>query len=108
MAKPPRSLTFTADIAPVLQAQCVNCHSAANTNGVLPPVFYDPPAAGEDRDVYTDVRARANFADPEESLLLTKPSGRDHNGGTVAGFDPAGDHSTFDTFEAWILEGAVK
>ena len=64
--------------------------------------------AGANRDVYQTVRSLVDFDDPENSRLLLKPSGHHHAGGTLTGFDLAGDRSNYDLFLNWILEGAVK
>lgn len=106
MARPPQALNFEDDIQPVLSERCVVCHAPASRLGVLPPLFLHEPAAGENRDLYDEVRARINFVDPEESPLLTKPIARHHGARLIAGFDLAGDRSAYDLFLAWILEGA--
>ena len=107
-ATPPASLRFVADIKPVLQDNCVTCHTPGGNGSVLPPVFYTDPAMSENRNLYEEVRSRINFNDPEESPLLTKPTGRHHNGGLQAGFDLENDRGNYDTFIAWILEGAPQ
>lgn len=113
LARPPAQLTFDADIRPILQGtdpvhhgDCVQCHSPATGNAFIPPIYYTDPAAGENRNLYQEVRARVNLLDPERSPLLVKPSGHHHGGDTVAGFDLSGDHSSYDIFLAWIAAGA--
>ncbi len=109
MTPAPSALRFVADIKPILQDDCVACHKPGGNGAVLPPVFYTEPLPGENRDLYDEVRARINFNEPEESPLLTKPTGRHHNGGKLPGFDLAGgDRSRYDTVLAWILEGAPE
>lgn len=105
---PANDLRFFDDIQPLMQADCVQCHSATPTQNVLPPVFYTLPADGENRDVYSEVLARVNFSDPGNSPLLTKPLGDHHNGGTRPGFDLTGDRSRYDTFVNWIMAGAPE
>lgn len=105
---PAGDLRFFEDIQPLMESDCVQCHSATPTQNVLPPVFYTLPAAGENRDVYDEVLARVNFSDPGNSPLLTKPLGEHHNGGLRPGFDLTGDRSRFDTFVNWIMEGAPE
>jgi mono/diheme cytochrome c family protein len=104
MSPAPQDLTFTTHIAPVLvTATCTNCHD--DGGNPRPPVFY---TAGPNRDVYETVRSLVNFDDPVNSRLLTKPSGRHHAGGTLPGFDLAGNRANYDLFLDWILEGAPE
>jgi mono/diheme cytochrome c family protein len=100
----PRDLTFTAHIAPVLaSAGCTGCHT--DGGDPRPPVFY---TAGPNRDPYTTVRSLIDFDDPQNSRLLLKPSGQHHAGGTLPGFDLAGNRASYDRFLNWILEGAPE
>ena len=110
MLPAPADLRFVADIKPILQDDCVACHRPGGNGAVLPPVFYTDPLPGENRDLYNEVRARINFNDPAESPLLTKPTGRHHNGGVIAGFDleEGGDRSRYERVREWILEGAPR
>jgi hypothetical protein len=108
MSPAPSALRFETDIKPLLQDGCVSCHAAGGNGVVLPPVFYTDPGPGENRDLYDEVRARIDFADPLESPLLTKPSGRHHAGGEQPGFDLEADRAAYDTILAWILEGAPR
>ena len=104
MSPAPAALTFTTHIAPVLtSAGCTACHT--DGGNPLPPVLYTP---GPNRDVYQTVRALVDFDDPVNSRLLRKPSGYHHAGGTVAGFDLAGNRAHYDLFLNWILEGAPE
>lgn len=100
----PADLSFTTHIAPVLtSAGCTSCHT--DGGNPRPPVFY---TAGANRDVYQTVRSLVDFDDPTASLLLTKPSGQHHAGGTPAGFDLNGNRANYDLFLNWILEGAPE
>lgn len=111
----PRDLRFNLHIKPVLQSDapgpdCDSCHAdpntAANPRHNIPVYYTD--AQPENRVLYNEVRARVNFKAPLDSLLLRKPSGNHHNGGLRAGFDPGSDHSHYDLFLSWILEGALQ
>lgn len=109
----PASIRFADDIKTVLQANplgtaCTSCHAAGGEPGV--PVYYsDPdPVLEPNRDLYADVIARVNFAEPLASPLLTKPSGQVHFGGTVAGFNTDGNRIHYDLFLNWILQGAAR
>jgi mono/diheme cytochrome c family protein len=59
---------------------------------------------------YLDIRARVNFADPEDSRILRKPSNHHHGGGLVPGFDLAtpGGRYYYDIFLEWIMNGAPE
>lgn len=110
MSPAPKDITFDTHIKPVMQQAtigCTSCHAAAT--GVVPPVFWTD-AGVEGNDLYTEVRARVDLMDPENSRLLLKPSGNHHNGGIRPGFDLEGvvdgDRSNYDLFLSWILEGA--
>jgi hypothetical protein len=119
-ATDPRALTFD-DIRTILQTtpgECVGCHypptlPACTLPFPLPPMFWTDPnpitdcASTLNRKLYDDFRSRADFADPENSRVLRKPSGHHHAGGLLTGFDvdnPA-DRENYDTFLNWILEG---
>jgi len=58
--------------------------------------------------LYEEVLARVNFNDPENSLLLRKPSGHFHHGNLRTGFDEENptDRQFYDLFLNWIVEGA--
>lgn len=99
----PAEITFDNHIMELLKNNCFSCHG---TNpDVRPDLLMTPPVPPEVRDVYTDVRARVNFDDPEQSPLLTKPLGVHHNGGRIPGFDRSGDRRNHDLLLEWILEG---
>lgn len=59
---------------------------------------------------YLDIRARINFADPEDSLILRKPSGYHHGGGQVDGFGATTTDGMryYNMFLEWILNGAPE
>jgi mono/diheme cytochrome c family protein len=118
----PRALRFddgnasTADIRAILQTsfgvqECSDCHS---DSGGYPgiPVFWTDDGSDADIDrLYRDAMARVNLRDPLASLLLRKPSGFHHNGGTRPGFVPSGapqDRLAHDLVYTWIVEGAPR
>jgi len=76
------------------------------------PVFWaediDQPATGS--TWYDEVISRVDFKDPENSLILTKPSNNHHYGGLRAGFeiDNPANRYNYDLMLNWILEGAAK
>lgn len=59
---------------------------------------------------YLDIRARVNFADPADSLILRKPSGNHHGGMLVNGFgdSTADGRRYYDIVLNWILNGAPE
>ena len=94
-------LQNTTPPTPVTASSCMACHVSGGTGVPGVPVFYsDSPT------LYQDVLKRVNFDKPELSPLLLKPSGNHHYGGLRPGFDLAGDHSKYDLFLNWILQGA--
>ena len=116
--KDPKTLTFDTDIKPVFSSTgsfdgklCVQCHSgtdASKIDGI--PVFWvdEQPASGS--TFYQEVLARVDFKDPENSLILTKPSNNHHYGGLRAGFevDNPSNRQNYDLILNWILEGAPE
>ena len=100
---------------------CVHCHSngaLGRAAGVFEMWDVKQPG-GPNSDLwrfiaYSRVMTRVNCDDPENSLILKKPSGHHHNGGTVQGFGvgtgfnhlPSGDDSSRNAVLRWIMEGA--
>ena len=100
---------------------CVHCHSngaLGRAAGVFEMWDVKQPG-GPDSDLwrfiaYSRVMTRVDCRDPENSLILKKPSGHHHNGGTVQGFAAgsgfnhlaSGDDSSRDAVLRWIMEGA--
>lgn len=101
---------------------CVHCHSNNGIPSAAQGVFelQDGNIPGSiDSDgwiaiAFSRVMTRVDCNDPENSLILKKPSGHHHYGGTVAGFDPAsgvnihnsGDDNHWQLIRRWIMEGA--
>lgn len=100
---------------------CVHCHSngaLGRAAGVLDMWDVKLPG-GPDSALwkfvaYQRILSRVDCRDPENSLILKKPSGHHHNGGTVQGFGvgsgfnhlASGDDSHRDAILRWIIEGA--
>lgn len=59
---------------------------------------------------YLDIRARINFSDPEDSLILRKPTGHHHGGGQVDGFGASTTDGMryYNIFLEWIMNGAPE
>jgi mono/diheme cytochrome c family protein len=103
-------LNFEDDIKPILNnnGTCSDCHKpAGGYEGI--PVYYDDTEAD---DLYRRVLARVDCKDPENSLLLRKPTNESlHRGGmlldpTASVNDPKGEY--YNTILNWIVNGAKK
>ena len=108
MAKVAPPVSFRNDVIPVLtRAGCHGgaCHgAAAGKNGFGLTLFgYDP--AKDLRSLSRDYRGRRlDCAAPEQSLMLTKPTGEvRHKGGKR--FER--DSEMWETLRAWIADGAT-
>ncbi len=115
----PKTITFDTHIKPVFSTaggsdarECSHCHSVAGGGGTPEagvPVFWNDIDQTDDQ-FYDEVLSRVDFKDPENSLILKKPSNNHHFGGLRGGFEidnPANRHN-YDLFLNWILEGAPK
>ncbi len=107
-----KSLRFDTDIRAILGSdsntgKCTLCHSEGGTP--VTPVFYTDAGRStpNSSSLYTDVMARVNLMDPENSLILQKPLGNNHVGGTIAGFSNTAD-TDYQTLLNWIREGALQ
>jgi len=91
---------------------CTDCHSTTRTRtdvdeGV--PVLWTRLADEiDDSGLYERIRERINFAHPELSPFLYKPTGQHHFGGALSGYnlEDEADRYNYDRVMAWILEGA--
>jgi mono/diheme cytochrome c family protein len=104
---------------PAYLPDCMACHEPVF--GTQPVFYTDYDRNGDGvvdaadlHQFYLDVRVRVNFADPEQSPILRKPSGNHHGGGgPLEGFDPdnvmpgTGRHF-YNMVLAWILNGAPE
>ena len=117
-------LTFYDDIRPILQdpptatlgkrEACANCHDSSSAPGSLSykgiPVYYDDPAGAPstpfDRNLYSDVLARVDLDEPENSILLRKPTREQHGGGVVLDLTDPTHYQTYNTILNWIRAGA--
>ncbi len=108
-----RTLTFVDDIRPILgsatDVQCSSCHrvTSGTFNELLRqfpgiPVIYQDSNA----NLYRDVLARVNFADPENSRLLRKPTSLLHGGGLQLDLNDEVERAKYITILNWIREGA--
>jgi hypothetical protein len=120
----PKALTFVDNIKPVFNEiaeianggdgkRCNECHQQFGGAGAIDgiPMWWtdDPAQPSTGGTLYQEVLARIDFNDPENSLLLKKPSGNHHYGGLRGnGFDRGNPSNryNYDTFLNWIIEGA--
>jgi len=100
-------LNFADDIAPLLQTTlynqrtCQSCHySESDIEGI--PVYYD----SGNLNVYWDVRARVDFNDPDNSILIRKPTRLQHGGGVRLDLASELGRSVYSVFMDWIAHGA--
>ena len=118
MTPAPAAITFLDDIVPILETiggnsdgkACVTCHQADGAGGEIDgvPVYWTAAPSDSGVSRYAEALARVDFDDPENSLLLMKPSGNHHYGNLREGFDignPA-DRQNYDMMLNWIMEGA--
>jgi hypothetical protein len=98
---------FTNQIRPILNKMgCASaaCHASQHGKGGFKlSVFGFDPQADYDAMAKASRQRRVNFARPEESLLLKKPSTRVPHGG---GFRLASSSTEYMTLKAWIACGA--
>jgi hypothetical protein len=88
-----RPISFVSDVAPIFD-QCAVCH-----------LGFDNPRFNNLGTLYDNVINFVNVDDPVNSRILTRPSGKHHNGGTISGFETA-NSDKYSLILRWILEGA--
>jgi hypothetical protein len=91
---------------------CSNCHSeSAGTNALNNhrgiPVYYSYSSVADlNRNLYRDVLARVDLNEPENSLLLRKPTRPQHGGGVVIDLNNPFQYATYETVLHWVRNGA--
>mgnify|MGYP003571133696 CR=1 FL=1 len=108
LAKSQGDLRFDVDIAPLMRAPadgvnqvCTSCHDPGNATYQGIPVAYT-----SDADVYANVLTRIDLDEPENSILLRKPTRMQHGGGVVIDTDTADGWLVYNRFMNWIRAGA--
>ncbi len=94
--------SFAGDVYPILQANCVNCHTGAGIAAFLP--MNDGAQA-----VYDRLMGRPNVVNtgsPAASLILTKPLDETPANHPAAVFPDASDPE-YVTILTWISDGAA-
>ena len=89
-----RPISFVSDISPIFE-QCAVCH-----------LGFDNPRFNNLGTLYDNVINFVNTDDPLNSRILTKPSGKHHNGGTISGFE-TNSSDKYGLILRWIVEGAL-
>lgn len=116
----PKTITFVDHIKPIFGnaggvdlKECNQCHSSTHANKIAGvPMFWvediEQPSTGT--TFYQEVLTRIDFNDPENSLLLKKPSNNHHFGGLRGGFEVSNPSNryNYDLILNWILEGAPE
>lgn len=113
----PKFITFDDHIKPVFGnaggfdgKECTECHTGVASDAEGLPMFWTDSQPLTGSTFFEEVRSRIDFNDPENSLLLTKPSDNHHYGGLRGGFEvdnPSNRHN-YDLFLNWIMEGAPE
>ncbi len=97
------------DLAGVMggsNAGCVVCHTAGGGYTGIPVYYAVGDYTGHEKDLYHNVRNRVDVTDPENSLLLRKPTSLEHGGGLVLDrTDPTLD-ALYIKLLNWIRNGA--
>jgi len=101
------AVSFTNDIISILTIKGCNgsgCHgSPAGQNGFKLSLYGDDPAADHEMIVHKHDGRRVNLEDPEQSLLLKKPTFQiAHGGGRLMGTDS----EEYQTLLEWLKQGA--
>ncbi len=82
--------TFVDDLWAQIGQDCVGCHQPDNLSYPGIPVFFYIDLGTDDADseyMYRNVLERIDFDDPANSLMLTKPGGFRHGGGSIPGWE---------------------
>jgi hypothetical protein len=107
MLKTGSEVNFVDDIKPILQTTayggfyCQSCHSAtSNIEGI--PVYYDD----NNLNLYRDVKSRVDFLDPDNSILIRKPTRLQHGGGIRIDLETEIGKTRYSLIIDWIINGA--
>ncbi|MEE9491899.1 MAG: hypothetical protein V3W04_00775 [Gammaproteobacteria bacterium] len=100
--------TFDTDILNVLEsATCISCHSTNNSSSIEGiPVYYNVDSYSEKKDLYRNVLNRVDLSDPENSLLLRKPTSLQHGGSIVLDRTDPVENNQYLAILNWIRDGA--
>ena len=97
----PKQLTFSDDIQPIVDRNCVSCHSEQTTQPGIPAYF-----EAANPTLYQDILSNVDLNNPQNSLLLVKPTNLQHGGGIVFDLTNGSDKQDYQTILSWIVQGA--
>src|SRR5579883_2519405 len=103
---PPTQVTYASDVAPILQAACVSCHSAGGQQATTPLDSYAAVVNGMTHLGYTP----ANFVvpnNPSGSLIVVKIEGATQGGQMPPMGQTQLTAAQIQTITTWIQQGAV-
>ncbi|MHB8473099.1 MAG: hypothetical protein ACYDC8_09705 [Gammaproteobacteria bacterium] len=87
-------------------AGCGACHTSSGGYTGIPVYYAVGDYVGKEKDLYRKVLNRVNLADPENSLLLRKPTSLQHGGGIVLDRSSAASNALYNKLLNWIRNGA--
>lgn len=94
----------------LIDATCVSCHSAssAGTGSIYEgiPIYYDEGSYTIKKDLYRNILNRVDLEDPENSLLLRKPTSLQHGGAVVLDRSNPTGNALYNYLLNWIRNGA--
>ncbi|MEA2079261.1 MAG: hypothetical protein U9P00_05275, partial [Pseudomonadota bacterium] len=110
----PATPTFVDDILGILEdpapdgSDCDSCHSTGEDSSITGiPVYYNAASYFDPKDLYRNVLNRVDLADPENSLLLRKPTSTPHGGGRRLDRTIPDQNRQYITILNWIRNGAL-
>lgn len=92
----PATVSFSKNIAPILNNNCISCHGASGSSAMTPPVL-------QGVNTYQDLMASVDTIKPEESDLYQMVIGKGDNQMPPSSLLPANDASMI---LKWIQQGA--
>ena len=92
------TVSYAADVHPLLISGCQSCHRSGGTAGDTRFVL-----SGETSGDYSTSAALVDEANPSQSRILRKASGQGHGGGAIY----AADSPEYQTLLAWASGGAL-
>lgn len=97
--------TFDSEVREILgsasNTNCSQCHRADSDYPNIPAYFNDA-----NTNAFDEVRARIDFADPQNSPLLIKPTSLQHGGGIHLNRSTPAGEAQYQTLLSWIHAGA--
>jgi hypothetical protein len=95
---------FATDIMPIIDANCMSCHTAPSNGGSAPP-FDEPLRTTREEAIYRNLTMRSSAYEPDQSLFLLKSTQQiAHDGAavlTVGGIE-------YNRLRDWIAQGLYR